>query len=81
MRPVLPLDELLRELNRIGADEHLRNGLAVGPGITPEDVRAAFRATPDGAGTTGFERALRTQLETRRGSEASQGQPPPASGA
>ena len=81
MRPILPLDELLRELDRIGADEHLRNGLATAPGVTADDVRSAIHATPDGAGTAGFERALRTQVAARRAREGSAGEPPPASGA
>jgi hypothetical protein len=81
MNPIMPLDELLRELDRIGADKNLRSGLATGPGVTAEDVRAAFRATPDGAGTAGFERALRSQVSARRAREGSAGEPPPASGA
>ena len=58
--------ELLRHFDRIGADDALRNGLATGADVTPEDVIGALRETPDGAGTAGFERALRARIAARR---------------
>ena len=81
MQPPLPYDELQRELDRIGADSLLRGGLATGPGVTPEDVRAAFRATADGAGTEGFIAALRAEVAARRAREAQAGGSIPPSGA
>ena len=81
MQPPLPFDELQRELDRINADALLRTGLATGPGVTAEDIRAAFRATPDGAGTAGFSAALRAQVAARRAREAAGAASPPASGA
>ena len=62
----LPYDELLRELDRIGADELLRTGLVTGPDIDPEDVWTALRTTPTGSGTPGFEATLRALGEARR---------------
>ena len=62
----LPYDELMRELDRIGADELLRTGLVTGPDIDPEDVFTALRTTPSGSGTPGFEATLRALGEARR---------------
>ena len=59
-------EELKRHLDRIGADEVLRGGLATGPGIEPEDVITALRTTPSGSGTPGFEATLRALVEARR---------------
>ena len=81
MQPPLPFDELQRELDRINADPFLRTGLATGPGVTAEDIRAAFRATPDGAGTAGFAAALQAQVAARRAHEAGGGEASSASGA
>ena len=66
----LSYQELMRELDRIGADEALRSGLVAGPGITPEDVQAALRATPTGGGTAGFEATLDAIVGARRAREA-----------
>lgn len=54
--------KLREELDRIGADEALRNGLAVEGPISPEQILAAFRATPDGAGSQALYANLTTIL-------------------
>ena len=50
------------ELDRIGADDALRDGLAVEGAVTPEQILAALRATPDGAGSQMFYANLMTVL-------------------
>jgi len=58
-----PFQQQLRhELDRIGADDALRDGLAVEGPVTPEQILAAFRATPDGAGSRTFYANLATVL-------------------
>jgi hypothetical protein len=56
-----------RELDRIGADGALWNGFAVAGALalTPAELLAAFRATPDGAGNTAFEAALQGVIAAR----------------
>jgi hypothetical protein len=56
-----------RELDRIGADGALLSGFAAAGGValTPAELLAAFRATPDGAGNTAFEAALQGVIAAR----------------
>jgi hypothetical protein len=60
----IPWDELDKEFDRIGADQHLRTGLAsTDPRVSLDLVLAARGATPTGAGTHAFEQILRRMLD------------------
>jgi hypothetical protein len=64
MRTRIPYEDLEREFDRIGADVHLRSGLAsTDPRLTMDLVLAALRATPTRGGTAGFERTLKAMLD------------------
>ena len=63
MSTQIPYEELDKEFDRIGADDNLRRGFAsTDPRVTLELVLSALRATPNGAGTPGFEKTLRRML-------------------
>jgi hypothetical protein len=55
--------QIAEELRRIGVDGALQSGLAAGVPVTPEQLLAAFRATPTGAGNQAFLVALQQILE------------------
>ena len=57
--------QIAEELERIGADGSLRAGLATNAQITPEQLLAAFRATPTGGGNSAFRATLEQILEGR----------------
>ena len=54
-----------RELERVGIDGALWNGFATAGRLTPAELLAAFRATPDGAGNAAFEAALEAVIAAR----------------
>jgi hypothetical protein len=57
-------EEIDGELDRIGADHHLRRELAsMDPGVFPALLLAVLRATPTAGGMHALERTLRTMLE------------------
>lgn len=49
---------IARELERIGADDDLRNGFATRAPITVDQLFAAFHATPTGGRSAAFYAAL-----------------------
>jgi hypothetical protein len=55
--------QIAEELKRIGADDALRDGFAGNVAITPAQLLAALRATPDGAGSKAFYVALQRLLD------------------
>ena len=59
-------EEREHHLDRIGADELLRRGLATSSEFDAEDVFTALRTAPTGSGTPGFEATLRALMEARR---------------
>ena len=46
--------QFAQELERIDADDTLRAGFATNAPMTPDQVLAALRATPNGAGSHAF---------------------------
>ena len=61
-------NEVVEQLERIGAGHFLMSGFAVGGDVHAEGVEAALRTTPDGAGTVGFEERLREVVAARKSS-------------
>jgi hypothetical protein len=57
--------QFAQELVRIGADETLRAGFATNVPMTPNQVLAALRATPSGAGSQAFYAELERVLGGR----------------
>jgi hypothetical protein len=56
--------EIAGELDRIGADHHLRRELAsMDPGVSPALLLAVLRATPTAGGMHALERTLRRMLK------------------
>lgn len=57
-------EELDRELDRIGADQQLRQELAsMNPGVSPDLMYVVLRATPTAGSMRALEQTLRRMLE------------------